>query len=648
MIHLKRTLALIFTSATLFLGCQKPQEEAFDVNFNVPAEVSISSEDTEMSFVILFGKAPKMSDVIVMSSTSAGSHDCAIKSVGEKKFTVALWKGISSGKYTVSVKRDGKTLEIGAMELTVVRGGDIKPDAGVTVYGVVTCDNQPVADVVVSDGVLVTKTNDKGVYQLKSEKKYGTVFMSVPEGYEALLDGILPSFWKKVNQATMSAQRLDFELMKVDNQNFTLYVVGDMHLANRTGDIGQFRTLMNDWQTTVSATSGPQYGLTLGDMTWDIYWYQNNFMFGTYKDEINKDIKGISLYHTMGNHDNDYRKDGDFDKEISYRENLCPTFYSTNIGKFHVIVLDNIDYTNVPHSEDDAKGSITTDHRGEYAVDFPKEMIEWMKKDLAYVSKNTPLIITSHAPTHMPASATTFSDRVGGSNGGVNTANFVSLLSGYKVHFFSGHTHNMFGYERSSSYYETNCGSACGSWWWSGYLTPGINLSQDGTPGGYMIVKATGTDLTWQYKSGGYPISHQFRSYDMNEVKKVVTPELGASRAKWQTYVDNVKDYAANTVLINVWDYDAKWKVSVTEDGKEVTATPVRAYDPLHMIALSAKRFQSAENPSFTTSQWSHFFLVKCSSASSTLQIKVTDRFGNEYTETMKRPKAFSTDAYKK
>ncbi len=40
-------------------------------------------------------------------------------------------------------------------------------------------------------------------------------------------------------------------------------------------------------------------------------------------------------------------------------------------------------------------------------------------------------------------------------------------------------------------------------------------------------------------------------------------------------------------------------------------------------------------------------FKVTASSATSTLDIKVTDRVGNVYTETMNRPKAFTTDQYK-
>ena len=38
----------------------------------------------------------------------------------------------------------------------------------------------------------------------------------------------------------------------------------------------------------------------------------------------------------------------------------------------------------------------------------------------------------------------------------------------------------------------------------------------------------------------------------------------------------------------------------------------------------------------------SHIFSVTASSATSTLEIKVTDRFGNEWSEQMVRPKAFT------
>ena len=46
------------------------------------------------------------------------------------------------------------------------------------------------------------------------------------------------------------------------------------------------------------------------------------------------------------------------------------------------------------------------------------------------------------------------------------------------------------------------------------------------------------------------------------------------------------------------------------------------------------------------TDPYVHFFKVKAPDATSTLNITVKDEFGHTWTEEMKRPKAFSTDAY--
>ncbi len=47
------------------------------------------------------------------------------------------------------------------------------------------------------------------------------------------------------------------------------------------------------------------------------------------------------------------------------------------------------------------------------------------------------------------------------------------------------------------------------------------------------------------------------------------------------------------------------------------------------------------------TKKTNHMFRVAASSATSTLEFRVTDRFGRVYTETMTLPKDFSTDIYK-
>ena len=65
----------------------------------------------------------------------------------------------------------------------------------------------------------------------------------------------------------------------------------------------------------------------------------------------------------------------------------------------------------------------------------------------------------------------------------------------------------------------------------------------------------------------------------------------------------------------------------------------------MHIIAYPAVRLQTANTTStFVTKGNQHMFRVQASSASSTLTITVTDRFGNTYTETMTRPKAFGVN----
>jgi hypothetical protein len=100
----------------------------------------------------------------------------------------------------------------------------------------------------------------------------------------------------------------------------------------------------------------------------------------------------------------------------------------------------------------------------------------------------------------------------------------------------------------------------------------------------------------------------------------------------------------ANSILINIWNWDPKWKLSVKENGKELTWQQVYNFDPLHVLGYTKQRpnttssFYSKKNP--------HMFMVQATSATSTVEIQVTDRFGNVYKESMKRPRDFKVETY--
>ena len=516
--------------------------------------------------------------------------------------------------------------------------GKVEPAAGSTIYGIVSCNGNGVAGVVVSDGVEVVKTDGYGIYQLPSKKKYRYVWISVPAGYEVPSRGVLPEFWQPLEGSSSAPERHDFILNKTGSDDYTLYVLGDMHLARRTNDLNQFRAFAADLNASIDATAGNQYILTLGDMTWDLYWYENGYGLADYLDEVNADFSGIQFWHTMGNHDNDMQKVGDFNKEQPYRDRLAPTFYSFNLGQYHMIVMDDIDYGTTGAGDGNRKF---------YTTDITQEQFDWLKKDLATVPKSTPIMLSTHAPVNKPVPGAAYSFKAGLTGGGIHTEEFLKAFSGYQLHIFTGHTHNICNYVNPyNGLYEHNSGAVCADWWWSGKES-GVLVSQDGAPSGYTIVSVSGKKMTWRYKASGYPIDYQFRSYDMNEVKKVVQPSIAAGKPGFNTYVGEMAKYEENDVLLNIWYWDPQWKISVTENGTELDVLSVWEYDPLHIIAYTAPRYNKTDSPTFPTERWTHFFKVHTGSPTSTLQISVTDRYGNTYSETMRRPKAFSVDTYK-
>lgn len=124
-----------------------------------------------------------------------------------------------------------------------------------------------------------------------------------------------------------------------------------------------------------------------------------------------------------------------------------------------------------------------------------------------------------------------------------------------------------------------------------------------------------------------------------------------AAILSFQRYCIAYSGTQKNEVLLNVWNYNADWTISVkTEAGQNLTVTPVMAYDPLHIAAMAVKRFNSSSvttAPNFITQNFNHFFKVTAPDADTDLVITVTDEFGNSSVENMARPKAFNVESYR-
>ena len=644
-------LVWIFAIVPFLIACgdsntdDAPTDD-FDVRFELPATVDVS-KGGELTFTVKEGKSPLTTDSFLLEGGGI-SYLCPILRTSSESFTVRLADECESGSYTAYLKRDARKKSIGKIYINIVDKIDFEPSAGTTVFGLVSSEEGPVANVVVSDGTEVTVTDDKGIYELKSAKKWGYVFISVPSGYEVAAEGVFPQFYQTLKGAADVVEQKDFKLTKVDGQDrYKLFLLGDMHLANRTNDAAQFTQFTTDLNAYMAQHSGQKmYALTLGDMTWDLYWYKNNYALPQYRETINRQVKNLQIYHTMGNHDNDFMTTSDYDAAVKYVDCIGPTFYSFNIGQVHYVVMDNIDCSAYDG----------TDSRN-YVKKLSNEQLKWLAKDLAYVDKSTPLIVAMHAQIYKPTSTGFAFD-----HDSANTAALLAALDGYEVHFVTGHTHKVYNITpdddvvKGRDIHEHNSGAICASWWWSGNLTPGVHVSIDGAPGGYAIWDIDGTDFAWLYKSTGWPEEYQFRSYDLNNVSFSMddVPNIPSNvliQLAYKKYVNAYPENSDNEVLIKIWNWNSNWELSVVDErGKTLEYTPVWAYDPLHIAALSVPRFNNSgitSTPSFVTESATNFFKVKADDADVDLTITVKDEFGHTWTEEMQRPKAFSTDTYK-
>mgnify|MGYP004651634703 FL=1 len=645
---MKRILAIIIVLFVPFLmsGCAEKQatEESFNISVYLPSTFSIE-DGGSYTFNVLGKETIRTGDMMILKSLvdNDRNYSIPVSNVKEKSFDIVFPKGFVQGKYSFSISRGHLEVELGSAFISVTyNGSDADLDPATTVYGWVKCEGSPIEGAVISDGYEVVSTNKEGLYQMASQKKNPYVFISIPSGYTVASEGILPSFMVYLIKPAATAERVDFNLFREDGQqNHTMLFFGDIHLANRNKDRVQFSEFVSDVNSYVSSVSGPVYAMTLGDMTWDQYWYSNDYFFEQYLADAKK-LNGVKVFHTIGNHDHDMNAVGDWDTVIKYKKAICPNYYSFNVGNVHYISIDDILCKNT-------QASMTNAAYRKYEEKVAPEVLDWLRKDLEYVSKSTRIVATSHAPVFNQNGAESLR----------NAKEFVECFSGYDVDFVTGHSHKLWNVDmiKDKKLYEHNSGAVCASWWWTGYYTPGLNIGQDGTPSGWRIFNVRGNDVDWQFKGTQRRLDYQMRAYDRNEISITASQFAPfADEAHANAFDDLVEacgwsgSSKDNYVYVNVWDYDPSWTVSVTEQetGKNLEVKRISGYDPLYLIAYSAMRYNVNKNPTFSPFRTNHIFMVQASSATSTLRITVKDRFGRTYDEVMSRPKEFSLSTYLK
>nr|WP_149914399.1 calcineurin-like phosphoesterase family protein [Sphingobacterium cavernae] len=646
------TIIAFFLIHIFSLGCKSQLPDKKDINTSIGSDIQI--KEFTLSPIYYFdnnrlitftGQGFKSSDSIILrNKIIAEDINCEITILNTSTIKILIPKVIIAGKYEIFVKRNNSSKLLGETNILKAFNASIPEKAGMTIKGTVFCDTKGLSSVVVSDGETVTKTDENGIYYLPSNKRNGYVFVSIPSNYEVSVNNSFPQFFKYVSNNNHVTELIDFELSATNNADHVMAFLADMHLANRNNDISQFnkgfRVDINKLAKETHAQNKKFYAMTLGDQTWDIYWYENNFGLQEFKNQI-KDFD-FPIFHVMGNHDNDPYISNDFLAENKYRNTLGPTYYSFNIGNIHYIVLDNNVWVNAG-----ANTGVIGDRN--YKSTLTQNQMKWLKEDLAMIEdKSTPVVVAMHIPYYsIPDSENKFSTKL------TNAAEFESIMAEFtNVKIMSGHTHiNSTIVNENNKINEYNIASVSATWWWTGKDGYADNhICKDGSPGGYGVLENSGKNQKFYYKSIGFAKEYQFRTYDLNNVhitsEKYTQHANDSFKAKVPEYArEYTKSNTANEVLLNIWGYNPNWKITIKENNKDLVINRVMKYDPLHIISYPMKRLNVNANPtsSFVTFNTSHMFMTKASSPTSTLEITVEDDFGNIYKETMIRPKIFST-----
>lgn len=213
----------------------------------------------------------------------------------------------------------------------------------------------PVADVCVTDGRNVVKTDENGKYELKGWRKSHFVTVTVPCGYET------DNFYIPVDKSTES---YDFTLEKSEltaQENHCFIQISDTEIGeNGTGE-------WLDEVKDIVKQSNPAFLIHTGDICYEA---------GLKKhiEEMNTDTMGCTVRYIIGNHD---YVDGKFGEAL-YESLYGPVWYSFDVGNVHYVVTPF---------------QVGGDYKSCYDKD---DRWRWLENDLANVDSSKKVIMFNH------------------------------------------------------------------------------------------------------------------------------------------------------------------------------------------------------------------------------------------------------------
>ena len=418
-----------------------------------------------------------------------------------------------------------------------------------------------IRDILVSNGITVTVTDETGVYHLPREGHF--VFITTPSGHE------LSTPWYIDTQE----RDLDFGLtlspQEVSNE-FVFVQMTDIHLDTAVENLAFFEQAIEEVNEITPAfvviTGDLVYGADTATVSEAREWYDayssvsSDFDIPAYNAPGNHDVVGIYCEEPPST-DPGYN-------EQTYRDYFGPTYYSFDCGGYHCLVLDPNEFAD-----------------GHQFYRVPDYQLEWLQQDIAH-REGRPLLVFFHEPTPSWENRTEVLDLLGQHG---------------TVAMFSGHWHQDVMID-SQGIQEQVTGALCGEWW--------FGPCPDGMPPGYRIVSVDADGISSFYRGVGEERQINITTPDaMVSGQAVLTAQVYTEHGALQEAFYQVDDGEPVPMSIEkgeIWDTAiALWDTTLVEDGYHTVT--VRAKDDVGIFSVT-KEFKVTEEESVPIGELvSHF-----------------------------------------
>lgn len=487
---------------------------------------------------------------------------------------------------------------------------------------------KPVSEVIVSNGFQCVLTDDLGQYTLPYHKDARFVYFTVPADCEVPTHSATDNtahFYQAVEKDKWVYDFRVTKLPKGKEKHHKLIVIGDPQVTNainpyftgandnpiRKSDLDRFaEETMADIKRTLESLpkNTPVYGLSMGD---DVQYY------GGYNEKLEGAIRAVlgsskmKLFSVIGNHDQDanpvYKR--------KWEEAWGPTDYSFDRGNVHYVCFNNVIYYR--------------GHAYWQPGELTDEQLAWLESDLSLVPTSKMVVLAYHIPL-------TFGNRTKkGNPHAIGAGHYASsrierildLVRPFKSYqLFCGHTHFAVNNEieiNGEPVLEHCHAAACGDIWQS-------NVNIDGVPNGYYVYDMKGAKVKdCYYKGTRWPQSRQMALFLAD------TDFNGESyAADWNL------PKGKGIIVANVFNADSQWKVYAIENGKKTEMTRLEKTPNQDAFAVGYHhRYAKSNVYNFFSKKngylkMNHWYYYQPQDPTALITIKVTDRYGNVYTET--------------